>query len=72
MLKKDVKQYDKNIFKELEESWAICTAGDRNTGFNCLTVSWGGIGMLWGKPVGFFFFLKTPKNPKNFLKKKKV
>ena len=45
MLKKDVKQYDKNIFKELDESWAICTAGDRNTAFNCMTDSSGGIGM---------------------------
>lgn len=68
MLKKDVKQYDKNIFKELEESWAICTAGDRNSGFNCLTVSWGGIGMLWGKPVGFVF-VRNSRYTHSFLEK---
>lgn len=59
MLKKDLFTYKENIFSELLFKNAIVTAGDKTTGFNCLTVSWGGIGILWGKKVAYLFVRKS-------------
>ncbi|MDE7264451.1 MAG: flavin reductase [Anaeroplasmataceae bacterium] len=59
MLKKSISMYKENILSELKNKNAIGTAGDKNTGFNCLTVSWGGIGVLWGKEVAFVFVRKS-------------
>lgn len=30
--------------------WALLTAGDENA-FNTMTIGWGGLGTLWGKPT---------------------
>lgn len=54
MLKKDLSQFN-DVFEKFDKTWAIVTAGDRNTGFNGMTVSWGGVGILWNKPVCFVF-----------------
>ena len=37
-------------FYTLDKQWALLTAGDRAR-FNTMTVSWGGLGTLWNKPV---------------------
>jgi flavin reductase (DIM6/NTAB) family NADH-FMN oxidoreductase RutF len=34
--------------------WMLITAGNRDS-FNMMTASWGGIGILWNKPVAFCF-----------------
>ncbi len=39
-----------NIFSLFDREWALVTAGTRGR-FNTMTVSWGGAGTLWGKPV---------------------
>ena len=31
--------------------WALLTAGNKENGFNTMTVSWGHIGELWNKPT---------------------
>lgn len=59
MLKKDILTYKENIFSELLSKNPILTAGNKTTGFNCLTVSWGGIGVLWGKKVAYLFVRKS-------------
>lgn len=43
-----------NFIKMLSEDWALLTAGTIEN-FNTMTVSWGGIGELWNKDVGFVF-----------------
>ncbi len=43
-----------NFVKILSEDWALLTAG-KSDDFNTMTVSWGGIGELWNKDVGFVF-----------------
>ena len=43
-----------NFVKMLSEDWALLTAGEIDN-FNTMTVSWGGIGELWNKDVGFIF-----------------
>lgn len=59
MLKKSISYYTENIFTELSQKNAILTAGNKTIGFNCLTVSWGGTGELWGKDVAFIFVRKS-------------
>ena len=46
-----------NIIKMIDGQWMLITAGDslREGGFNTMTASWGGLGVLWGKPVSFIF-----------------
>ncbi|NLK40316.1 MAG: flavin reductase family protein [Clostridiales bacterium] len=44
-------QLNENTFKLLGTDWAILTATDRNGLYNGMTISWGGLGFLWNKPV---------------------
>lgn len=38
------------IFGLFDKKWALLTAGDENK-FNTMTISWGGLGTIWNKPV---------------------
>lgn len=58
MLKKNINEFN-SFFKEINDEWAIVTAGDKFVGYNAMTVSWGGIGVLWNKPVAFIFVRKS-------------
>ena len=59
MLKISLDQFNKNVFDEINYKWAIITAGDKFIGFNGMTVSWGGLGIMWNKPVAFIFVRKS-------------
>lgn len=39
-----------NAFQVFDREWALLTAGTKEK-FNTMTISWGGLGTLWGKPV---------------------
>lgn len=39
-----------NTFKLIGQDWMLVTAGSPES-FNTMTASWGGFGILWGKPV---------------------
>lgn len=43
-----------NVFKIIGEDWMLITAGNENS-FNTMTASWGGLGILWHKPVSYCF-----------------
>ena len=43
-----------NVFETIGKEWMLVTAGTREK-FNMMTASWGGLGVLWGKPVAFVF-----------------
>ncbi|MCD8043050.1 MAG: DUF4468 domain-containing protein [Tannerellaceae bacterium] len=43
-----------NIVKMLSEDWMLITAG-KDEEFNMMTASWGGLGMLFGKPVAICY-----------------
>jgi flavin reductase (DIM6/NTAB) family NADH-FMN oxidoreductase RutF len=45
---------DLNPFTKIGKEWALVTAGSK-THANAMTVSWGGMGVLWGKNVAFIF-----------------
>ncbi len=39
-----------DTFSQFDKKWALLTAGTMDK-FNSMTISWGGTGTLWGKPV---------------------
>lgn len=46
----DLKNFNLAPLYSLDKEWALLTSGDKQK-FNTMTVSWGGMGTLWGKPV---------------------
>lgn len=47
-------EIDINPFEKIGKEWALISAGNKNE-YNAMTVSWGGMGILWGKKVAFIF-----------------
>ncbi len=43
-------EFKTSIFDQFDKKWALLTAGDKEK-FNTMTISWGGLGTLWGKAV---------------------
>ena len=39
-----------DVFGQFDKKWALLTSGTKDN-FNAMTISWGGAGTLWGKPV---------------------
>ena len=54
-----------NPFTKIGKEWALITAGDKNK-FNTMTVSWGGVGVLWGKNV-VYIFIRDSRYTKEFI-----
>ena len=51
MLKKlDLKDLNGNVFSMIGQQWMLITAGTAES-CNTMTASWGGLGILWGRPV---------------------
>ena len=46
----DPKALDQNVFSLIGDQWMLITAGTEDK-CNTMTASWGGLGVLWGKPV---------------------
>lgn len=46
----DIKSININPFEKIGDRWMLITAGDEK-GYNTMTASWGGLGVMWGKPV---------------------
>lgn len=49
-----VSELKDNMFHAIGKEWMLVTAGTPEK-FNTMTASWGGTGILWGKPVAFIF-----------------
>ena len=43
-----------NPFRLIGKDWGLVTAGTKDS-FNTMTVSWGGVGIMWNKPVAYTF-----------------
>ena len=43
-------EFNTEIFSQYNKKWALLTAGNKEK-FNTMTISWGGLGTLWNKPV---------------------
>jgi len=49
-----VKDLNENVFRLFDDVWTLITAGNINS-FNTMTASWGGLGILWNKPIAICF-----------------
>jgi len=47
---KDVMEYTARSFELFQNEWALLTAGTKDH-WNTMTIAWGGLGTLWGKPA---------------------
>ena len=54
-----------NPFTKIGKDWALISAGDKNK-CNTMTVSWGGVGVLWGKNV-VYIFIRDSRYTKEFI-----
>ena len=45
------KELQGNIFNLIGEKWMLITAAKNDGAYNTMTASWGGMGVMWGKPV---------------------
>lgn len=43
-------EFNTEIFSQFDKKWALLSAGNKDS-FNTMTISWGGLGTLWNKPV---------------------
>lgn len=59
-----------NPFTKIGTDWAVLTAGNQEK-VNAMTVSWGGLGVLWGKNVGFVF-VRDSRYTKEFMDKEET
>lgn len=48
------KEISGNVFKMIDDDWMLVTA-ENGGKVNTMTASWGGVGILWNKPVAFVF-----------------
>ena len=54
-----------NPFTKIGKEWALMSAGDKNK-CNTMTVSWGGVGVLWGKNV-VYSLIRDSRDTKEFI-----
>ena len=50
----NIQDFQTHPFTKFDKEWALLTAGVKDD-FNSMTISWGGMGTLWHKPVVFLF-----------------
>lgn len=53
-----IEDLDLNVFTSLAKDYALVSAGDKEK-YNTMTVSWGGLGVLWGEPVATIYIRPT-------------
>ena len=61
----NIRDIKESAVKMISDDWALLSAGNEK-GFNTMTVSWGGIGELWGKDVAFIF-VRPQRYTKEFI-----
>ena len=54
-----------NPFTKIGKEWALVSAGNKSK-YNTMTVSWGGVGVLWGKNV-VYIFIRDSRYTKEFI-----
>ena len=57
--------FETDIFSVYDKKWALLTAGDKDK-YNTMTVSWGGLGTLWSKPVATVY-VRTSRLTHDFM-----
>ena len=54
-----------NPFVKIGKDWGLVSAGNKEN-YNTMTVSWGGMGIMWGKKV-CFIFVRESRHTKTLL-----
>lgn len=60
-----IKELQENPFVMFNDKWALVTAGNEEK-CNTMTVSWGGMGIMWGKPVATIY-IRPQRYTKEFV-----
>ena len=63
----DISTLKFNPFDKISRQWMLVTAGD-NDSSNTMTASWGGVGIMWGKPVATVY-IRPQRYTKEFIDK---
>ena len=50
----DIREVKESAVHLIADDWALVTAGTEGA-FNTMTISWGGLGEIWGKDAAFIF-----------------
>ena len=58
-------EFTTDILSVFDKKWALLTAGDSES-FNTMTISWGGLGTIWGKPVATVY-VRTSRYTHDFM-----
>ncbi len=58
-------EFTTDILSVFDKKWALLTAGTEGS-FNTMTISWGGLGTLWGKPVATVY-VRTSRYTHDFM-----
>ena len=62
-------EFNRNAITTFAEEWFLLTAGDMDSGdWNTMTIAWGGLGMMWAKPVVWAPVRKS-RHTEQFMKK---
>lgn len=61
-----MKEFNAKSFEVFDQEWALVTAGTKDS-CNAMTISWGGLGTLWGRPVATVY-VKPVRYTWNFMK----
>lgn len=67
MVEKNIYEFSENVFKIVGKDSALLTAGDIES-FNSMTISWGTLGVLWGKNV-FICYVRPTRYTYSFMEK---
>lgn len=60
-----IEEMNFNPFTKIGKEWALVSAGSLDN-CNTMTVSWGGVGVLWGKNV-VYIFIRESRHTKGFI-----
>lgn len=58
-------QIKDNVIELIGKEWMLVSAGDKEK-FNMMTASWGGMGVLWNRPV-VFAFIRPERYTREFI-----
>lgn len=58
-------ELNENVFQMIGNKWMLITA-EKDGKANTMTASWGGLGILFGKPVAYFF-IRPQRYTKEFV-----
>ncbi len=63
--KVDPKSLEMNVFSAIDDRWMLITAGTAAS-CNTMTASWGGLGILWNKPMAIAY-IRPQRYTKRFV-----